>query len=347
MDQVKAQGVAPSHYLPTPNTHDSCLSDLTALWYLAVSQGKEREAQARAVFAQHPGAKTDLKAAQAAQHGLRTLLGLATTPQEEHVPTAGVPFEASGSMAEGHEAEDAVVPLSEDPTPLPSADAELPLEGSIESVDESGDAVKAAHDRLIAWPGGTLGEGLISMLSAPLAVGETVQLVIARTSAGQIVASIVPQHLDGQPADLRKDLSGRGTPQELDLEFLAARPHHQATRQTVQELAAALLATTQAVASKAAQASKKKAEEAKATQQAVQQATLIVTPNVEGASIVVKGEGGPWTPGAGKSCKLGAGKYTVRVEAVGHDPTEEDVVLRPKETKTIKVTLKARPQGLF
>ena len=379
---------APSLYPPQPATLENCVADITALWYLAVKRGPKVEDDARAIFAKHPGARQDQDASRKAQEELRQLLDLQTCaepsaasqlppfgldPVAQYLEVSPAPADIglpSGEdvPSEGGEVEDTPaddVSLGSDISE--SGDAREEEEGDSDAEQEAdpdhaeeepapADDVPDAPDggSSTAWPEGALGEGLISGLAATLAVGDTVQLVLARTATGQILATVVPQRLNGELTSTCKELQSKGTPRQLDEEFLDAMGTYREVRQTAREAAEHMLSAAKAAAasaktaaSKAAEASKKKADEARATQQASLQATLTVTANTPDAVVSIENDKGSWTPDTGKAQKLDAGKYTVRVEAPGHQPHGESVVLKVKEAKTLTVTLKSAAPTLF
>lgn len=366
---------APSRYLPQPGNLETRVADITALWYLAVERGKDVETQARKIFAEHPGARSDESASREAQKALRELLGLevCTEPPAEPDLPPFEPVPASRQAAPAAAAvEDDLLPSEDEPSDAAQT-PELDDAGENAPEDDGGDDHGAAEEARVdpseaeqvpvsaagggdptAWPEGVLGDGLISGLARTLAVGEAVQLVLSRTAAGQLLATVVPQRLNGELAGTCKELQAKGTPHQLDEEFVAAMATYREVRRTAREVAEELLAAAKAAAAgakaaanKAAEASRKKAEEARAAQQASQQATLTVTVNTPGAIISVRSDKATLTPEAGKGQKLDAGRYAVRVEAPGHEPHEESVLVKAKETKTLTVTLKPILQGLF
>ncbi|MFC3606121.1 PEGA domain-containing protein [Deinococcus soli (ex Cha et al. 2016)] len=358
MEQTRTR-TAPTQYLPAHQDLQACVDDLYALWYVAIDQ--KRKDQAKAIFDAHPGAQTNLTLALEVQRLMRELLGYPIGPEPalDLPPFGDAPAVTTTAVPEPHSA--APTPAPNSPvTPAPGEaepdggpdDEDTPDEDgaeppSLEPTAPAQDATAAPAPRVdpTLWAEGMLGRGLISGLASTLAVGDTMQLVLTRTASGELLATVVPTRLNGELAGTCTDLQAKGTPAQLDDELLDAAGTYREVRKTARELAEELLASTVAAAAAAKSAPKVADKTKKPDDTKTQRATLTVTPNVNGAVVTLKNDAGSHSPVNGKGFPLDPGTYTIRVEAVGYETHEETVELKPKDTKSVAITM--RTAGLF
>lgn len=361
---------APVPLLPRPSARpwpgdadlDTCVRDIEALWALAHDQHRTEEA--REVLRRFPGARTDLQKAQQVQGALRTLLAQPLTPDPWDVmdePDALPPAEAVvvGEDDEGEAPDEATVdPEATTATSLTEdvADPEAPPASLPQPVAS---VVKVERVR---WADEHLGAGLISALVRSLAVGESVQLVLARTSDDTVLATVVPQRLPGEVAATARAWQVQGAPRELDAALLEAAPVYVQARRTARDLAEELLAGTQAAATqtRAAQTKATEGRRAKTPEKAPKadkseavpavppaRPRASLTPQVAPpeAGVTVTSGGVAFHVRSGAPFTLDPGVAKVRVEAEGYEPHEEEVTLAAHEERTVTVNLRPTLQG--
>lgn len=209
--------------------------------------------------------------------------------------------------------------------------------------------------RTVTWGDGLLGTGLISGLARTLARGDLVQLVVTRVSDEDLLVTVLPRRLDGEPATLDTDMNVRGTPLELDSGLLEAVPTYEQVRLSARDVAAELLERTRAKAAEAKKAPAKAAPPAKTTgkpapkpaAKPTQGAVTFTLGNTDltpaDVRVHVSGKGDPVT---GKlvdlaSIKLDPGTYAAEFAASGFESAKASVTVTAGKTETVKVTLKA------
>lgn len=294
-----------------------------------------------------------------------------TEPEAAPAEPEAVPDEAQDSLDEGdteaseESGEDGDVDVSED-------DGDTEDEGDPEDSDpDSGtpaatppvSAAPAAPlpplPRTVSWGDGLLGTGLISGLARTLARGDLVQVVIARVSDEDLMVTVLPRRIDGEPDTLNTDMNVRGTPAELDAGLLEAVPTYEQVRLTARDVAAELLERTRAKAAEAKKTPAKAAPPAKTSGAAgakptpkpgakpTQGTVTFTLGNTDltpaDVRVHVSGKGDPVT---GKladltSIKLDPGTYSAEFAASGFESGKASVTVTAGKTETVKVNLKA------
>ncbi|AFD27808.1 PRTRC system protein E [Deinococcus gobiensis] len=210
----------------------------------------------------------------------------------------------------------------------------------------------------IEWPDGTLGEGLFSQLAATLGPGESLGLVLARSKGkAQLLVTVQPVPLTGEPDATAVPLQINGTPATLDTELVghmtAFRAARAVARETTDYLAQIKAASEQA--KKAADDARKKASKPAtsatpaAAKRPASDGSLKLEVAPADAMIVLTDSAGKTHPVKhGKDAQLPVGEYTVIVEADGYARHEEKITIRSNyQTKKGVVLLKASADRLL
>lgn len=277
-----------------------------------------------------------------------------TSEGDEPVEDAGAVMDDGSSDGENADTEDTEDGDTDDgddsATDAPTTDAP-----TSEPVSAAPAPLLEPLPRTVTWGDGLLGTGLISGLARTLARGDLVQLVVTRVSDEDLLVTVLPRRLDGEPATLDTDMNVRGTPLELDSGLLEAVPTYEQVRLSARDVAAELLERTRAKAAEAKKAPAKAAPPAKTTgkpapkpaAKPTQGAVTFTLGNTDltpaDVRVHVSGKGDPVT---GKlvdlaSIKLDPGTYAAEFAASGFESAKASVTVTAGKTETVKVTLKA------
>lgn len=217
---------------------------------------------------------------------------------------------------------------------------DTPEEDEIPGEDESAkpEATPVIPTATIEWPDGALSEGLFSQLAATLGPGESLGLVLARsTGKAQLLVTVQPVPIAGELNATAAPLQINGTPATLDTELVghmtAFRAARAVARETTDYLAQIKAASEQA--KKAADDARKKASKPAtsatpaAAKRPASDGSLKLEVAPADAMIVLTDSAGKTHPVKhGKDAQLPVGEYIVIVEADGYARHEEKITIR-------------------
>lgn len=349
-----------------PNVHAELSNEMARL----NRDAPELYAEATKLFKQNQEARTDVTAAERLLADVLALSTPANVPFQstalhhepvtlEDAPHCEEPAEDDGdaSAEEEPEAED-LQEGEEDAEPTAEEDAAPDADpaGDVETTN----AMTASLDAPLtpdapAWPEGAVGAGMISQLAATLAAGDMLSLVLTRVG-DQLLVTVQPTPLKGEPGSTAQALQVKGTPAALDTQMVGKldeyRQGREVARATV-NYAAQVQAAAEAHRKSVAEAAKKNAKSTVPTKAATTKApptgnlTIEVAP--KDAVLVLQDQSGKTHPvQAARTVSLPVGEYTLSVDAEGYESTTEKISVKPaKSSKTAVVLKKQLAQSLF